>query len=92
MRAVANYRMRAVNSAPVATIRGYRRRDGAVVTVERPGGSAHRYRVSLRRYAALQKWAAGPERGTTSGAWSRAGFAVTFWKSAAATQEVHRTI
>jgi len=66
-------------SAPIATMRGYRRPGGAIVTIERPGESAHRYRVNLRRYAALQKWAALPEHGPTSGAWTRSGFSVSFW-------------
>jgi len=71
-------------SAPIATMRGYRKPGGAIVTVERPGGSAHRYRVNLRRYAALRDWAGRADRGPTSGAWTRNGFAVSFWPQRAA--------
>ena len=48
---------RAEQPSPIATIRGYRRTGGAVVTVCR-AGRIHRHRVTLRRYAALREWTA----------------------------------
>ena len=47
-------------SPPLASIRAYRKTGCAVVTVERQGRIPHRYRVSLRRYAAPRAAGAPP--------------------------------
>ncbi len=44
-------------AAPIATITAYRRKGGAVVTVERQGHPPRRYCVSIPRYHALREWA-----------------------------------
>jgi hypothetical protein len=49
-------------ATPIATIKAYRRTGFAAVTVERQGRPARRYRVSLRRYKALSRWAAFGQR------------------------------
>jgi hypothetical protein len=67
-------------STPIATIKAYRRTGGAVVTVERTGFPPHRYCVSLKRYRALQKWAAfGKHPWKMSGAWMRSSLTVSPW-------------
>ena len=66
---------------PVAILKAYRRKGGAVVTVERAGRSTHRYRVSLRRYHALCEWlASGEHPWKTSGAWLRSSVTVSLWR------------
>lgn len=68
-------------SAPVATIRAYRRKGGAVVTIERPDRSARRYRITLRRYHALREWLiSGGHPWKTSGAWLRSSVTVSLWR------------
>jgi hypothetical protein len=67
-------------STPIATIKGYRRTVGAVVTFAREGRPSHRYCVTLKRYRALREWAvrlAGAPG--TSGAWMRSSFTVSLW-------------
>ena len=68
-------------STPIATIKGYRRTGGAVVTVARQGRPPHRYRVSLRRYHELRGWllAISRHRWTTSGAYMRSSMTISLW-------------
>jgi hypothetical protein len=67
-------------STPIATIKGYRRTGGAVVTVARQGRPPHRYSISLKRYRALQKCTAfGNHPWQASGAWMRTSMAVSLW-------------
>lgn len=74
-------------SEPVATIKAYRRKGGAVVTVQRVGRPKHRYCVSLRRYARLREWTVtqGPAFDQpgwrASGAWMRGGIDVALWQT-----------
>ncbi len=69
-----------MSATPIATINAYRRKGGAVVTVERQGRPPRRYRISLRRYKALQEWAAfGEHPWKTSGAYMRSSMAVSLW-------------
>jgi len=42
----------------IASIKGYRRKGRAIVTIERSGRSARRHQVSLRRYRAFKAWLA----------------------------------
>jgi hypothetical protein len=63
----------------VATIRAYRRKGGAVVTVMREGRPSHRYDVSLRRYHAIRQWVAfGKHPWKSSGAWLNSGLTAYF--------------
>lgn len=65
---------------PLATIKAYRRKGGAVVTIERAGRPKHRHCVSLRRYHALREWThTRPKPRYTSGAWLRSGMTVYLW-------------
>lgn len=64
---------------PVAILKAYRRKGGAVVTVERTGRSAHRYRVTLRRYHTLRKWLIQQACWKASGAWLRSSLTVSLW-------------
>ena len=65
---------------PFATIKAYRRRGGAVVTVARPGRPAHRYIVSLRRYHALRRWiVVGGHPWRSSGAWLNSSLNACLW-------------
>ena len=68
--------------SPVATIRGYRRTGGAVVTVCRVG-RIHRHRVTLLRYAALREWTitGAARRWKTSGWWGHSSIAVSLWQA-----------
>ena len=68
--------------SPIATIRGYRRTGGAVVTVCR-AGRIHRHRITLRRYALLRKWTVthAARLWRTSGWWGRSSIAVSLWKA-----------
>ncbi len=72
-------------SEPVATVKAYRRKGGAVVTVTRAGRPKRRYVVSLRRYAALREWTLtrGPAWNRpgwkASGAWMRGSIDVALW-------------
>lgn len=68
--------------SPIATIRGYRRTGGAVVTVCR-AGRIHRYRVTLRRYALLRKWTVthAAHHWRTSGWWGCSSTAVSLWEA-----------
>jgi hypothetical protein len=68
-------------NAPVATIKAYRRKGGAVVTVEREGRPPHRHCVTLKRYHALREWAAfGEHPWKTSGAWMRSSMTAYLWE------------
>jgi hypothetical protein len=60
----------------LAELRAGRRTGHAVVTVTR-AGDTRRYRVTLRRYAALREWTL--TRGCTSGSWLRNGMTVFLW-------------
>jgi hypothetical protein len=67
-------------STPAATIKAYRRKGGAVVTVTRPGRPVHRYRVTLRRYHALRQWIAfGKHPWKSSGAWLHSSLNACLW-------------
>ena len=65
-------------SAPLATIRAYRKAGGAIVTVERSSGK-RRYRVTARRYEALKTWLARKDTRTVSGAWGSRNFSICVW-------------
>lgn len=68
--------------SPVATIRGYRRTRGAVVTVWR-AGRIHRHRITLCRYALLRKWTVthAARHWRTSGWWGRSSITVLLWET-----------
>ena len=67
-------------AAPVATIKAYRRKGGAIVAVERRGWPPRRYRITLKRYHALREWAAFGQRSwKTSGAYMRSRMVVSLW-------------
>ena len=70
-----------LTAVPLASIRAYRRTGGAIVTIVRAGRAPHRYRVSLRRYAALREWTVtrAARRWRTSGALLRSSIAVSLW-------------
>lgn len=71
-----------MNEQPIARLTAYRRPGYATVTVYR-NGRARRYRVSLRRYAALREWTnVAPFRWKRSGAWLHHGIDVYFWHKA----------
>ena len=74
--------MSASADKPLASIRASRRTGCAVVIVERAGCDPRRYRVSLRRYAALREWSItrAPRYWRTSGAWMRSSVAVMLWE------------
>jgi hypothetical protein len=67
------------NPAPVATIKAYRRKGGAIVPVERES-RVRRYQVSLQRYHALREWLAfGGHPWKTSGAYLRSSVTASLW-------------
>jgi len=69
-----------MTNEPIATIKAYRRKGGAVVTIERAGRPKHRHCVSLRRYHALREWTlTQPEPRYSSGAWLRNGMTCYLW-------------
>lgn len=66
---------------PCITIKAYRVKGGAVVNVVRGSCEPRRYRVSLKRYAALREWTAfGRHHWRASGAWLRTSMTVYFWE------------
>ena len=67
-------------AVPLATMRAYRKSGGAVVTVCR-GRAIHRYRVTLRRYAALLESTVtrATRRWKMSAWWGRSPIAVSLW-------------
>ena len=65
-------------SAPLVTIRAYRKAGCAVVTVERSSGK-RRYRVTAARYTALKIWLAQKDTRTVSGAWGSRSFSICIW-------------
>ncbi len=67
-----------MNENPVARFTAYRRSGYAAVTVYR-GACVRRYRVSLRRYAALREWTSNCTWKHRSGSWLRHGIDVYFW-------------
>ena len=73
---------RAEQPCPIATIRGYPRTGGAIVTVCR-AGRIRRRRVTLRRYAALREWTitGAARRWKTSGWWGHSSIAVSLWQA-----------
>ena len=74
-------------SERVATIKAYRHKGGAVVTVSREGRPPRRYCVSLRRYHALRQWLAfAGRRWTTSGLWLRSSLTVSLWATQRSTR------
>ena len=77
-------------SRPLASIKAYRRKGGAIVTIERQGRAPRRHRVSLRRYRALREWLArgAHRRWATSGVWMRNSMAISLWEPHPAAQEV----
>ena len=67
-------------SAPVATVRAYRRKGGAVVTIQREGRPAHRYYVTLKRYRSLRQWFLfGQHPWRTSGSWLKSSLTACLW-------------
>ena len=67
-------------SAPFATIKAYRRKGGAVITVERHGLPPRRHHVSLRRYHAVREWLAlSGHPWVTSGAYASSSIAISLW-------------
>lgn len=67
-------------NVPFATVKAYRRRGSAAVTVERQDRPPRRYRVSLSRYHALREWlACSGHPWVTSGAYATSSIAVSLW-------------
>ena len=62
-----------------ATIKAYRRKGGAVVTVQREGRAPHRYRVTLTRYHALREWTIRQHHWKTSGAYMQSSMTTCLW-------------
>jgi hypothetical protein len=62
----------------IAKIKAYRRRGGAVITIER-NGYIRRRQVSLRRYRAFFHWTNAYCPWRCSGAWMRHGINITIW-------------
>ena len=71
-----------MNEQPIARLTAWRRSGHVAVTIYRDGHT-RRYRVSLRRYAALREWTnIAPLPWKRSGAWLRHGIDVYFWNKA----------